>query len=80
MYLCIHLPIITYILSDTNKPEPGYVATPLIFVELAKCLVEEREGLPMQGGVCTPAAVFYKSTLIDRLKTVGIDFSVLESN
>ncbi len=61
-------------------PEPGYVATPLIFVELAKCLMEERESLPIQGGVCTPAAVFYESTLIDRLKTVGIDFSVLESN
>lgn len=59
----------------------GYVATPIIFVELAQCLMEERSLLPVKGGgVFTPGAVFYQSTLIDRLKKAGIEFTVLEDS
>jgi short subunit dehydrogenase-like uncharacterized protein len=65
--------------TRVSGPEPGYVATPIIFVQLAKCLLEERTTLPAQGGVYTPGGLFYKSSLIARLKDAGIGFTVLEA-
>jgi short subunit dehydrogenase-like uncharacterized protein len=59
--------------------QPGYVATPIIFLELAQCLLEERGSLPAQGGVFTPGALFADSGLIDRLRRAGIDFTVLDA-
>ncbi len=63
-----------------SGPEPGYVATPLIFVALAKCLLKEYgendqrdprygEGIEEKlalpkGGVFTPHAVFSTSRSI----------------
>lgn len=58
----------------------GYVATSIIFVDLARCLVEERSSLPVRGGVFTPGAVFHESGLIERLQRDGIDFVVLEES
>ena len=55
-------------------PEPGYVATPIIFLQVAECMLEERDKLTRPGGVFTPGALFVSSTLIDRLQSVGIRF------
>jgi hypothetical protein len=63
-----------------SGPEPGYVATPMIFVTLALCVLEERESMPV-GGVFTPAAAFHKSlTVIDRLDRAGIAFTIHETS
>lgn len=53
-------------------PEPGYVATPVLLITLAKCLLEERADMPI-GGVLTPASAFYDSeTIFKRLNESGI--------
>lgn len=69
-------------MTRVTGPEPGYVATPIIFVELARCLLEQRASLPppLQGGVFTPGAVFYSepTRLIERLRAAGVDFAVVQ--
>ncbi|XP_019947082.1 saccharopine dehydrogenase b [Paralichthys olivaceus] len=56
--------------------EPGYVATVSAMVQAAVTLLNELHSLPRRGGVYTPGAAFYKTSLIDRLQTHGIKFSV----
>ncbi|XP_003969518.1 saccharopine dehydrogenase-like oxidoreductase [Takifugu rubripes] len=58
-------------------PECGYVATPITMVQAALTLLNEPSALPNKGGVYTPGAAFAKTTLIDRLKKHGIQFSVI---
>ncbi len=69
------------LITRVSGPEPGYVATPIIFVELARCLLAQREALPppLQGGVYTPGAVFYPQpeALIERLNKAGVRFEVV---
>lgn len=70
-------------MTRVSGPEPGYVATPIIFVELARSFLEQRATLPpliQQGGVYTPGAVFYSepTKLIERLRAAGIDFAVVQ--
>eukprot|EP00455_Lapot_gusevi_P005638 TRINITY_DN12418_c0_g1_i10.p2 TRINITY_DN12418_c0_g1~~TRINITY_DN12418_c0_g1_i10.p2 ORF type:complete len:111 (+),score=32.84 TRINITY_DN12418_c0_g1_i10:258-590(+) len=59
-------------------PEPGYVATPILVVQSALCILEERDRLPV-GGVFTPGAVFTvgRSTLLDRLNQNQISFRTI---
>eukprot|EP00658_Telonema_sp_P-2_P061478 TRINITY_DN50182_c0_g1_i1.p1 TRINITY_DN50182_c0_g1~~TRINITY_DN50182_c0_g1_i1.p1 ORF type:complete len:468 (+),score=81.50 TRINITY_DN50182_c0_g1_i1:162-1565(+) len=64
--------------TEVRGPEPGYVATPIVFVELAKCLLEERDALCGSGGVFTPGGLFYESTLIERLGMAGVTFEVVD--
>ena len=66
--------------TRVSGPEPGYAATSIMFVELARCLLEDRASLPVRGGVFTPGAVFYNSSLITRLKAAGIQFTVIEES
>uniref|UniRef100_A0A8D2ZQ14 Saccharopine dehydrogenase-like oxidoreductase n=1 Tax=Scophthalmus maximus TaxID=52904 RepID=A0A8D2ZQ14_SCOMX len=56
--------------------EPGYVATVSTMVQSAVTLLNELHSLPRRGGVYTPGAAFYKTSLIDRLHNHGIKFSV----
>jgi hypothetical protein len=57
-------------------PEPGYVATPIIFVALAQSLLSERSKMPA-GGVFTPAAAFHKCPeIFHRLNSAGIKITV----
>ncbi|XP_060947483.1 saccharopine dehydrogenase-like oxidoreductase isoform X1 [Limanda limanda] len=58
--------------------EPGYVATVSAMVQAAVTLLNELHSLPRRGGVYTPGAAFYKTSLIDRLQNHGIKFSVRE--
>ena len=64
------------VVVEVSGPEPGYVATPAIFLAVAQCLLEERSSLP-HGGVFTPGAVFHQSSLVDRLKLAGLSFEVV---
>jgi len=63
-------------------PEPGYVATPILFVQCYKTLIEEvisasrPATVHNRGGVVTPAVAFAGTTLINRLRNRGIDFIV----
>ncbi|XP_044185580.1 saccharopine dehydrogenase-like oxidoreductase [Thunnus albacares] len=56
--------------------EPGYVATVSTMVQAAVTLLNELHSLPRRGGVYTPGAAFYKTSLIDRLHNHSIKFSV----
>lgn len=58
-------------------PEPGYVATPRLLLAAALTILEERPSLP-EGGVLTPAACFARSSIIERLNKLGVQFSVVE--
>ena len=60
-----------------SGPEPGYVATPIIFIVLAKTLLSEyASGSMPKGGVLTPAAAFRNSpTIIGSLNEAGITFT-----
>ena len=74
------------ILTTVKGPEPGYVATPIMFHEVGKCLLEERQNIPIlkkcPGGIFTPGALFGypESTLINRLQKVGVKFEVLKTS
>lgn len=69
------------LITRVTGPEPGYVATPIIFVELARCLLAQRPSLPpsLQGGVYTPGAIFYSQPemLFERLEKAGVRFEVV---
>jgi short subunit dehydrogenase-like uncharacterized protein len=64
-------------------PEPGYVATPIITVDAALTLLEERQQLLARaggGGVFTAGAVFRDSRLMERLTQHGVVFQVLQKS
>lgn len=60
-------------------PEPGYLATPIIIVQTALTLQQERESctaLMGSGGIYTAGALLGQSTLIQRLTQAGVTFEV----
>lgn len=72
-------PLDKFVEVVVSGPEPGYVATPAIFITLAYCLLDERSHLP-EGGVLTPASAFCNSpTVFQRLERSGIKFTVKQS-
>uniref|UniRef100_A0A3Q3WRB1 Saccharopine dehydrogenase-like oxidoreductase n=1 Tax=Mola mola TaxID=94237 RepID=A0A3Q3WRB1_MOLML len=66
----------TKICTQVLGTEPGYVATVSALVQAAITLLNELHCLPRRGGVYTPGAAFYKTSLIDRLHNHSIKFSV----
>ena len=60
--------------SDTL--DPGYACTAKMLAESCLCLVENRDELPMVGGILTPSAAFGK-VLIGRLQEAGMQFSCI---
>jgi hypothetical protein len=63
-----------------SGPEPGYVATPAIFVALAMSLSDQRTLMP-QGGVMTPAAAWVDvPDIFDRLRAAGVGFRLVGLN
>ncbi|XP_071834618.1 saccharopine dehydrogenase-like oxidoreductase [Apostichopus japonicus] len=64
------------IITQVDGPEMAYVATPIVMVQSALTILQEADKLPERGGVYTPAAAFYKTTLIDRCHQHGVKFSV----
>lgn len=66
------------IVIKVSGPEPGYVATPICMVQAAVVLIKERNKLPKDGGVYTPASAFADTTMIERLNKHGVTFQKLE--
>ncbi len=64
---------------SVKGPKPGYIATPIIMVQTALTLQQERERCQAamgQGGVYTTGALFGETTLIQRLSKAGVLFEV----
>jgi short subunit dehydrogenase-like uncharacterized protein len=61
---------------QVSGPEPGYVATPILVVQAALTLLEERAAVlgANKGGVFTPGAAFINTGLIQRLQAAGVSF------
>ncbi len=59
---------------EVTGPDPGYVATPHILVQLAVLLLKNEGLTPRLYGTFTPGALFDPSTARDVLKACGIDF------
>jgi len=67
---------------SVSGPEPGYVATALMYLTMARFVRDERKAIPARGGVYTPAglvgaggaAAVHK--LVASLRAVGIRFDV----
>eukprot|EP00904_Undaria_pinnatifida_P000379 jgi/Undpi1/10341/HiC_scaffold_29.g12791.m1 len=67
------------VVTRVKGPEPGYVATPIIFLAVARCLLDERATLPVSGGVHTPGSVLASSTLVDKMRQGGVTFEVVDN-
>lgn len=73
-------PVDRRIHTVVTGPEPGYVATPAIFVALAMSMLEQRPQLP-RGGVLTPASAWEGvDDVFERLSAAGIGFRVVGHN
>uniref|UniRef100_A0A0B6Y7D7 Saccharopine dehydrogenase NADP binding domain-containing protein n=1 Tax=Arion vulgaris TaxID=1028688 RepID=A0A0B6Y7D7_9EUPU len=60
--------------SKILGPEPGYVATPIFMTQAAVTLLKEKDKITQRGGVLTPGAAFWNTSLIDRLQAHNIKF------
>lgn len=57
-------------------PEVGYVSTPILFVQVARTILSEREAV--NNGVLTPGSALLRTSLVERLNKDGrVTFSVL---
>ncbi|KAK9061782.1 hypothetical protein SSX86_018965 [Deinandra increscens subsp. villosa] len=66
----------TEIITRVTGPELGYVTTPIVLVQCALTVLEQRGDLP-KGGVFPPGIVFGPTDLQDRLQENGISFDVI---
>ncbi|CAE8650672.1 unnamed protein product, partial [Polarella glacialis] len=60
--------------------DPGYIGTSMLFATVAETILTDRGSLSAQGGVFTPAALFGRSSLLERLARRGFEFKVIESD
>lgn len=60
--------------------DPAYVGTSLLFAVVAETLLQDRGSLAAGGGVFTPAALFSRSSLLERLSGRGFELRVVESD
>ena len=58
-------------------PDPGYIATSSFINQSAVTLLQDRDKIAFKGGVLTPGLVFFKTSLVDRLKKHNISFDIL---
>eukprot|EP00928_Gymnodinium_smaydae_P086809 TRINITY_DN71233_c0_g1_i1.p1 TRINITY_DN71233_c0_g1~~TRINITY_DN71233_c0_g1_i1.p1 ORF type:complete len:682 (-),score=72.63 TRINITY_DN71233_c0_g1_i1:166-2127(-) len=74
----------TAVRTSISGPEPGYIATALMFSVMARALVEDRSSFRVAGGVFTPGGlvgsggVAAVQKLVQRLRGVGIAIEVEE--
>lgn len=66
------------VVVEVSGPEAGYVATPIIMVQCAVTLIEDRAMLPPTGGVYSTGAAFGNTKLVERLTDNGVTFRVVE--
>lgn len=67
------------IVTRVMGPEIGYLTTPIILVQCALILLNQRDNLP-KGGVFTPGIIFGPTNLQERLQENGISFDVISKN
>jgi short subunit dehydrogenase-like uncharacterized protein len=67
----------TKLITEVSGGDPGYTETAKMITESALCLALDREKLPEQAGVLTPA-VAMGQVLIERLIKAGIKFERVE--
>ncbi|KAF3444817.1 hypothetical protein FNV43_RR14510 [Rhamnella rubrinervis] len=67
------------IVTRVMGPEIGYVTTPIILLQCALIVLNQRANLP-KGGVYTPGIVFGPTDLQERLQQNGISFDVISKN
>lgn len=63
------------VIARVNGPELGHIATPILLVESALCVL--RGEVNALGGVLTTASAFRDASLIESLLKRGITFSIL---
>jgi short subunit dehydrogenase-like uncharacterized protein len=69
------------IVCRVSGPEPGYVATPFIYLAVTQTVLQERDTLPCAtGGVFSPGAALWGSGILDRLRSAGVAFDVISSS
>jgi len=61
--------------ATVSGGDPGYTETAKMIAESALCLATERESLPLQGGLATPAAAMGRH-LVQRLRDAGLGITV----
>lgn len=66
------------IITQIDGPEMTYHATPVVMIQSGLTILQETDKLPEGGGVYTPGAAFYKTTLIDRCNQHGVKFTVVK--
>ena len=64
------------IISHVSAPEPGYRATPIVIVQCAFALLEERDRAPKPGGVFTVGTLLQNTSIIQRLHKAGVLFEI----
>lgn len=66
------------IVTRVSGPEVGYVTTPIVLIQAALIMLDERRSLP-KGGVLTPGAVFGGTDYLQRLQKNGMSFDVIST-
>ena len=66
----------TQVITRVMGPEIGYLTTPIVLLQCALVLLEDRDNLP-KGGVYTPGIVFGPTDLRQRLQENGISFDFI---
>lgn len=61
--------------AHVSGGDPGYDETAKMMSEAAITLLEDRDQLPLQGGVLTPASALGQG-LVDRLRAAGMELSI----
>jgi len=64
--------------AKVTGPDPGYIGTAIMIVQCALTMLHEKDKLPGAGGVLTPGAAFWKTSLLERLAKRGLTFAMLE--
>jgi short subunit dehydrogenase-like uncharacterized protein len=66
------------VLTRVSGPEVGYATTPIVCIQAALLMLDERKHLP-KGGVYTPAIVFSGTDYLQRLQRNGLHFDVIST-
>lgn len=67
------------IVTRVTGTNPGYGATCIALLLAAKTILNEKQKLPLTGGVFPPGACFAKTDLISNLSKNGFDFEVISA-
>ncbi|KAG8366934.1 hypothetical protein BUALT_Bualt16G0019800 [Buddleja alternifolia] len=69
----------TEVITRVTGPEIGYITTPIVLLQCALVMLNDRDNLP-KGGVYTPGIVFGPTDLQERLQENGISFDFVSKN